>query len=254
MPEYRYEIGSQTAEVAALIKELARKWQEAGLDEKSIFRLHLALEEAVVNGIKHGNRFNPDLKVQVRCRISEKNIEIAVTDQGQGFDAKSLPDPTVTENIPKRSGRGVYLIRQFMDKVEFLDNGRTVKMTKVLEPKQNSLSKEGKMKIDTENTGEITICKIEGEINIDNSHQLRRSFDDLAKQGVKKIIIDFSSLDYIDSSGLATLIEMFQRLKKIDGSLRLCGLNDKVRSVFEITKLNTLFCVYDNTETAREGL
>jgi len=109
------------------------------------------------------------------------------------------------------------------------------------------------MNVTEEKIQDVTFCKIEGEININTSPQLRKSFEDLIKSGEKKIIIDFSSVPYIDSSGLATLIELFQRLKKTDGKLRICNMSEKVRNVFEVTKLHKLFEIYDSRDLALEG-
>ena len=109
------------------------------------------------------------------------------------------------------------------------------------------------MNITEEKIQDIIFCKVEGEININTSPQLRKSFEDLIKSGSKKIIIDFSSVLYIDSSGLATLIELFQRLKKTDGKLRICNMSERVRNVFEVTKLHKLFEIYDNRDLALEG-
>ena len=109
------------------------------------------------------------------------------------------------------------------------------------------------MNITEEKIQDIIFCKVEGEININTSPQLRKSFEDLIKSGSKKIIIDFSSVLYIDSSGLATLIELFQRLKKTDGKLRICNMSERVRNVFEVTKLHKLFEIYDSRDLALEG-
>ena len=62
--------------------------------------------------------------------------------------------------------------------------------------------------------------------------------------------MDFAAVSYIDSSGLATLIEMFQRLKKSGGKMRICCMNQKIKNVFEITKLHKLFEIFDNKEGA----
>ena len=247
MTDYHFKIQSNTKNIAPLLRELKTKWETAGLDEKTIFSLHLALEEALVNAIKHGNKNQEKLPVDLICRVLPDRVELVVTDKGKGFDLTEVPNPTSEENIGKNSGRGVFLIKNFCDKVEFLENGRKIKFTKFRDIQG------GNMKISREVDNGIFICKIEGEINIDNSHQLRTVFDELIKDEANKVIIDFSPLNYIDSSGLATLIEMFQRLKKIGGDLRICGLNSTVKSVFEITKLNTLFAIYDKIEDAREG-
>ena len=85
------------------------------------------------------------------------------------------------------------------------------------------------MKILNEKTNEIMICTIEGEININTSPELRKIFEGFIRNNEKKVIVDFTSVSYIDSSGLATLIEMFQRLKKIGGHMRLANMSQKTK-------------------------
>jgi anti-sigma B factor antagonist len=108
------------------------------------------------------------------------------------------------------------------------------------------------MKIDEEKKEDIIIASISGEINIDTSPELRKTFDQHTGQGIKKVIINCQNLTYIDSSGLATLIELLQRLKKENGELKICNLTDKVKSVFEVTKLDKLFDICPNQEQAVE--
>ncbi len=109
------------------------------------------------------------------------------------------------------------------------------------------------MKISDNKQGDIMLCEVEGEINLNTSPELRRAFDGFMRKNEKKIIIDFSQVAYIDSSGLATLIELFQRLKKTGGSLRLCSVSDKVKGIFEVTKLHKLFAIYESQELALES-
>ncbi|MCF7878149.1 MAG: STAS domain-containing protein [Candidatus Omnitrophica bacterium] len=108
------------------------------------------------------------------------------------------------------------------------------------------------MKISEDKKNDIMAVSVSGEINIDTSPDLRKAFDQYAKQGIKKVIIDCANLTYIDSSGLATLIELMQRLKKIKGELKICNLAEKVKSVFEVTKLDKLFDICSNQEQAVE--
>lgn len=106
------------------------------------------------------------------------------------------------------------------------------------------------MNINEERLNDVLVCMLEGQIKMDNSPELRKAFDNLVKREEKKIILDFSQVSYIDSSGLATLIEMFQRLKKIGGRLRFSNMNQKVMSVFEITRLNEFFEIFQTREMA----
>src|SRR5579864_6478288 len=76
-----------------------------GFEGQNFFAINLAIEEALTNAIKHGNRLHPKKKVKVEARVSRKRFEIWIEDEGPGFDRKSVPDPTIVENIEKCSGR-----------------------------------------------------------------------------------------------------------------------------------------------------
>ncbi|MFC1703964.1 STAS domain-containing protein [Candidatus Omnitrophota bacterium] len=102
---------------------------------------------------------------------------------------------------------------------------------------------------ETENNG-IVMLSVEGDIDLNSSPQMRTKFSELIQKQVLKIIINFARVDYIDSSGLATLIEMLQRLKKCQGQLRLANVSDKIKSLFEVTKLDKLFIMYNSEEEA----
>ena len=101
--------------------------------EGLLFKVKLALEEALTNAMRHGNGLKISRKVTVRIALEGGQIEIDVSDEGSGFNPKTVPDPTqkgYAENIP--GGRGIFLMRQMMDKVEFYNGGRGVRMVKKL--------------------------------------------------------------------------------------------------------------------------
>ena len=104
--------------------------EEFPLNEDDVFQLRLALEESLTNAIKHGNKLDPNLKVNVSIISQGDRLTIEVKDEGQGFDFNSVPDPTIKENVLMPSGRGVFLMRKIMDEVSFLDGGRRVRMVK----------------------------------------------------------------------------------------------------------------------------
>jgi anti-sigma B factor antagonist len=106
------------------------------------------------------------------------------------------------------------------------------------------------MKITETTERDVLICQIEEEINSDTSPQLRKAFADYIQKNTKKIIVDFSGVSYIDSSGIATFIELFQRLKKINGKFRICCMGPTVKNVFDVTKVIKIFEVFQTRETA----
>ncbi|MBI3315555.1 MAG: STAS domain-containing protein [Candidatus Omnitrophica bacterium] len=93
----------------------------------------------------------------------------------------------------------------------------------------------------------VTVFQVSGEININTSPDLRKLFE---RQSAKKVVVDLQSVSYVDSSGLATLVEMLKRMKLQGGAFGLTGLSDKVKSLFEITKLDKLFPIFATQEDA----
>jgi serine/threonine-protein kinase RsbW len=105
------------------------------LDEDTAMNLGLALHEAAVNAVKHGNRLDPALKVVVAFSIRPGELLVTVTDQGAGFDAAGVEDPRHPGNIEKTNGRGLFLMRSFVDQVSFdfvPGRGMTVSLLKKL--------------------------------------------------------------------------------------------------------------------------
>jgi anti-sigma B factor antagonist len=103
------------------------------------------------------------------------------------------------------------------------------------------------MDIKTSEKDGIVIVEVGGEINISSSPDLKKSFE---KIQAMKVVINMARVGYVDSSGLATLVELLKRLKMKGGALYLTQMSDKVRSLFEITKLDKLFGIYPNDEAA----
>lgn len=88
----------------------------------------IAVSEAVNNAIHHGNQFSNTLKVELKVCDSEQVFNFSISDKGNGFDFTNLPDPTSPENVLKENGRGVFLMKNLADEVEFLNNGSLVNL------------------------------------------------------------------------------------------------------------------------------
>jgi len=125
------DISKVSSYTSDLIEEI--KNSTLSIDENIIFDIKLVLDEALTNAIKYGNKLQPEKPVEVNIKIDNTKIQIEVRDWGEGFDYKNLPDPTVGENLEKTSGRGVFLIRNLMDHIDFLDGGSKIRMVKFIE-------------------------------------------------------------------------------------------------------------------------
>ncbi len=120
-----------TDAVRPLLDEILNTLMNNGWENKLVFGIHLSMEEALVNAVKHGNKYNPAKKVHVRVGISSNLFRSEITDEGEGFDPAKLPDPTDPDYLDKPNGRGVMLMRNFMTKVEYNPKGNAVFMEKV---------------------------------------------------------------------------------------------------------------------------
>ena len=98
--------------------------------EDDVFAIKLALEEALVNAVKHGNKLDKAKVVRVQYHITDQRADIAIEDQGTGFNPAELPDPTADENLEMCSGRGILLMRAYMTSVVFNPVGNKVTLTK----------------------------------------------------------------------------------------------------------------------------
>jgi serine/threonine-protein kinase RsbW len=117
--------------------EAARRLQEeiealvrTAFEEHEAFAIKMAVEEALVNAIKHGNQMDPEKSVRVAYTLGTDRFDVRITDEGPGFNPDDVPDPTAPENLERPCGRGLLLIRYYMTDVSFLDNGRTIAMHK----------------------------------------------------------------------------------------------------------------------------
>ena len=117
--------------VASITKRVTA---EIGFDEDAAGWVELAVHEAVVNAIVHGNRSDADKKVDVRFVTGNGALTVYVRDHGKGFDPNQLPDPTNSDNLLNPSGRGIFYMRTFMDEVEHSihpEGGSVVRMKKI---------------------------------------------------------------------------------------------------------------------------
>ena len=92
--------------------------QNAGFDEDDLTRIGMAVRESMVNAVVHGNRYNANKKVRFSIRKNADRLTVKIADEGEGFDYENLPDPLAPENLFRSSGRGIFLIRSFMDEVQ----------------------------------------------------------------------------------------------------------------------------------------
>ena len=100
--------------------------------------------------------------------------------------------------------------------------------------------------------GDVTVVTVEGQLIVANRQELKQVIQDALDGGARKFVLDFGPTAYIDSSGLGALVSINRKVREQGGELRLAGLNEDLRSLFELTKLDTLFLIADSATQALE--
>ena len=125
-----WTIPSTNADAARVQQEIVEAIQQHDYKREAVFAVRLALDEALVNAVKHGNQNDPTKSIHIDFQINDERLIIEVQDEGPGFTPADLPDPTAPENLSRPNGRGVMLMRAYMTDVGFNESGNRVILTK----------------------------------------------------------------------------------------------------------------------------
>jgi serine/threonine-protein kinase RsbW len=127
-----YTLDSTLETVDSAEQAASRMAAEAGFGDEEVMQISMAVREAAVNAVLHGNAYDPGKKVNLEFERTERDLVITIRDQGKGLDPAKIPDPLAPENLLKTSGRGIFLIRSFMDEVQIhpTHSGTEIKLVK----------------------------------------------------------------------------------------------------------------------------
>ena len=127
---YFVEIPSVPEQILEVEEAIIDALSQTGFPESDVFAVRLAIDEALANAIKHGNACDPSKKVHIRFCLENSRVTLAVRDEGRGFDYRNIPDPTTDDRLELPCGRGLLLMKSYMDSVSFNEIGNEVTMVK----------------------------------------------------------------------------------------------------------------------------
>ena len=134
IPTYQeLEISSGYPQAKQVEDKIITAAEALGYGEEDIFALRLSLEEVLTNAIRHGNRQDERKKINIRFYATKEQVDIYVADEGSGFDPMAVRDPTSNENLECPNGRGIMLMRAYMNLVEYNEVGNVVHLVKLNE-------------------------------------------------------------------------------------------------------------------------
>jgi serine/threonine-protein kinase RsbW len=116
--------------ISPVCEEILSELEANNFSKEDIFAVHLALHEAFLNALKHGNKMDASKEIKIDYSVGLDKTEIIVTDEGNGFKPDNVPDPRLGENLYKTEGRGLLLMHSYMDMVKFNECGNCVRMVR----------------------------------------------------------------------------------------------------------------------------
>ena len=123
-------VQSSLEKVRDVENKILKSAEDFGFNSADMFAIRLCLEEALTNAVRHGNNGDDSKSVIVKYRFEGKDLDLIIEDQGKGFNPEGVPDPRCEQNLCKPGGRGLLLMKSYMDKVEYVGKGNVVHMVK----------------------------------------------------------------------------------------------------------------------------
>ncbi len=120
---FEFALASERSEVSRIEKQIEEINLKFNMEFEKLINFQIALSEALVNAIVHGNKENKEKKVYVKIEYTDTTLSVTIKDEGKGFDVSKLADPTKDENLQKEHGRGIFIIRSLVDKFECNSSG-----------------------------------------------------------------------------------------------------------------------------------
>jgi phosphoserine phosphatase RsbU/P len=257
-PSFRMTIGADPGQVAELGAAFA-EFVDAHAVPPAIRRsMSVALDELLNNTIAYGFAGREGGEVRIEVELRADRVCATLSDDGRPFNPleTAVPDTALSVEERQAGGLGIHLVRRMMDEVSYQRRAdrNVVTLAKLLSGGMTAGRSGGRsMDITTRTQNDVTIVALAGNLDSNTSPQAQQALDAILASGAKKMVVDFTALDYISSAGLRVLLGTAKRLSGAAGALHLFGLNETVREVFDISGFSTILAVSATEADALKG-
>lgn len=249
-PSFSLTIGTdpgQVARVSAAFAEFAAAHALPAAIRRSV---SVALDELLNNTIAYGFAGRAGGAVSIDVELRADRLCVTLTDNGKAFNPweTSAPDTALPVGQRQIGGLGIHLARRMMDDVAYERRAErnVVSLAKLLRGQS--------MDITTRTQNGVTLVGFAGSLDSNTSPKAQQALDGILAAGARKMAVDCTALDYISSAGLRVLLGTAKRLSGAGGTLRLFGLNETVREVFDISGFSAILTVCATEGDALKGL
>jgi anti-anti-sigma factor len=257
----RFSMSSEAEDLARLRVWLREALEGLGVDRATRAELVLAVGELCANSIEHAYDGRGGQPINVSLLGHPDRLVIEVEDFGRAFDAARYVEPDL-DAVPDH-GLGIHLVHRIADSVAIdvkRDRGTRwtlVKFRPGLRPADGSMdggpppSRSGEtMDIEVTDSDGITLVAPRGDLDMAAADQMKRTLIKLVDDGKRKVLVDLAQVGYVDSSGMGALVASLKHARTVGGELRLCALQDDVRAIFEMTRLNKAVTIHPSRSEA----
>ena len=251
-------IGADLGQVARVGAALAEFADAHGVPVAVRRSVNVVLDELLTNTLSYGFSGRESGEVTIDVELGADRLSVTLSDDGRPFDPFGVDVPDTAPSVEERQigGLGIHLVRRMMDEVSYhrRTDRNVVTLAKYL-TRGTAAGRGGErsMDITTRAQNGVTLVALAGSLDSNTSPQAQQALDGILAGGGKKMVIDFTALDYISSAGLRVLLGTAKRLSGAGGGLHLFGLNDTVREVFDISGFSTILAVYATEAEALKG-
>ncbi len=257
-PGFRMSIGRARGEVARVNSAFAEFADAHALPAAIRRSVNVVLDELLTNALAYGLAGHQAGEVTIDVELRPDRLTVTLTYDGEPFNPFGRAAPDTALSVAERpiGGLGIHLVRQLMDEVSYQrrTDRNVVVLVKLLAGGATAGHREGRlMDITTRTQAGVTLVAIAGNLDSNTSPQAQQALDTILAGGARKVAIDCTALDYISSAGLRVLLGTVKRLNAAGGGLRLFGLNETVREVFDISGFSTILAVFPTEAGALTG-
>ena len=245
------------------IRSLSQMVEDFGdaheLPHSKIYMINLALDELITNSVTYGL----SARVEVSLEVTDTVLSLTITDNGPRFDPTELKDPDVLSPLEERAvgGLGVHLVKTFADRVTYEFTGGTNRLTlehdytagpRARRP-DDRRGTSMNIEVAEERDGDVLVLLPVGRLDSGNARSFESIVMDFISSGERHLVIDFSRLDFISSSGLRVLLIAAKALKAGEGTIVLCSMKNHIEEVFRISGFHRILPIKPSREGALEA-
>jgi anti-sigma B factor antagonist len=218
------------------------------LDEEGVSQLELAVTEAASNIMRHAYHGRPDQRIQVTVDGFADRICIRLWHHGTGFDPATVQPPVFDGS--RDGGFGVYIIAQCVDEVHYVRDEQGGNCICLVKKRTRRDKEKSRMELMCEPIGDVMVVVLAGaQLDASTAEEFKRDIMPVL-DAHRQVVFDLSSLTFIDSSGLGAFLSCLRHVHAQGGDLRLCGLSQPVRTLFELVRMHRIFQIFDTQEAA----